>query len=198
MKKTFVSISILFFFLSSSKGDLIVEAFASPIPMTEQGVYDRTYDNSIFLYEYTRDAYFSVRVSVTSGEDFKIYLGDYTIERDGLPTEGPTFFTGLLFTGDKPLKAAWDSSGTLQRPNSGSIYGTTLNVFTVTNLEVPFFPIDEIGESGSVTWNFTATDLDNNGLSGVDTASISIIPEPSSLILVFAGLISALFYRKKR
>lgn len=181
---------------------MIVQAFVSETAMTEQGVYDGIYSSSINITTVPTNLYFSARVSFTDLDDFTFDTGNldqrFTVTRPTGVT-GPVGYGAATYPGASPMYAMWDAAtGGTKLSLTGSIAGSTGYVFTLTNLAIPSSSVNSVGEFASVLFYNQGNQNAAPTTSASGTATATMVPEPSSAVLLgVAGMVFTVFRRRR-
>ena len=178
----------------SNASTLIVEAFASTTPMTEIGVRDGIYSNVVSTTQ-PYNGYYSIRITDSSGLNFELNISTYIREFSWMPI-GLVENLYASYDSESPRYSAWDINNQKLGRGNGYVFSTSAHCFTVTNL-LDGIDGGHLGDSAMVSFTFAGSNSIGEHLSGSDSSTILIIPEPSTFLFSTVALVLVLSLRRR-
>jgi hypothetical protein len=118
------------------------------------------------------------------------FMLEYSTDGSSFATNGSAFYDGSGYYGVEDGPSSWQSSG---GPNA--LWHNTVDLSSVTALDnqssVYFRLVDKNTHAAGAAY------VQSSGTDAVDNFTVSVIPEPSTVLLVGAGLLGLLAVRRK-
>jgi hypothetical protein len=182
---------------------MVVHATLTEMLPTKEQVRDGVFPQNSVISFGTMQLYasFSVYDNNETPVAFVVNTGSFTITRSGAAPLGPISFGGGLYPGTSPVYTAWDENDLeidlTNQPVGGN--GVPIYKFTFTSAVLPIPTVDQPGEMATFTPLIGFDPVGAPPPSSVGaTATATVVPEPSALMLSLLGCVTGGAFLRRR